>query len=114
MPVSARGDAPSLKVQQKTANEIIISKYQTAQRNPNLSDEEKIKVAIDAYFTIKYESQKFLEEQDFSLLLDDETLEWVKKEKDKREVELYLAELFDLNFSTVQMRVKTSHKVHSR
>lgn len=98
MPVSARGDAPSLKVQQKTANEIIISKYQTAQRNPNLSDEEKIKVAIDAYFTIKYESQKFLEEQDFSLLLDDETLEWVKKEKDKREVELYLAELFDLNY----------------
>jgi hypothetical protein len=43
VPVSARGDAPSLKVQQKIANEIIISKYQTAQRNPNLSDEEKNK-----------------------------------------------------------------------
>lgn len=97
LPVSAQGNAFFPNVKRKAA-ESIISKYYAAQVNLGLSDEEKIKEVIDAYFVIKYESQKLLEKQDFSLLLDDATLEWVRKEKDKRDVELYIAELFNLNY----------------
>jgi hypothetical protein len=53
---------------------------------------------IDAYFTTRYEGQKLLAAQDFSPLLEDSTLAWVNKEKDKREIELYNASLFDLKY----------------
>ena len=76
-----------------TVSQIVISNYLAAQQNPNLSDEEKIKAAIDAYFTLRYEGQKLLEAQDFSALLEDDSLDWVRKEKDKREIELYIATL---------------------
>lgn len=63
-----------------------------------MSDEEKIKATIDAYFTTRYEGQKLLAAQDFSPLLEDSTSAWVQKEKDKREIELYNAEAFDLKY----------------
>jgi hypothetical protein len=86
--------------QKSTTTQIAFSNYLTAQQNLDLSDEEKIKAAIDAYFTSRYEGQKVLEQQDFSSILDDATLDWVKKEKDKREVELYVASVFDLGYES--------------
>lgn len=85
-------------ISSKSISEVTISKYIDAQQNPVLSDEEKIKAAIDAYFTTRYEGQKLLAAQDFSPLLEDSTLAWVNKEKDKREIELYNASLFDLKY----------------
>lgn len=81
-----------------TTTQIAFSNYLATQQSEDLSDEEKIKAAIDAYFIARYEGQKVLEQQDFSPLLDDDTLDWVKKEKDKREIELYIATLFDLGY----------------
>lgn len=51
----------------------IVSSYLQVQANPNLSDEDKIKNAIDVYFKLKYEGQKLLKAQDFSGLLADAT-----------------------------------------
>jgi Putative amidase domain/S-layer homology domain len=75
-----------------------IADYLSAQANPVLSDEEKIKAAINTYFTTRYEGQKSLVKQDFSAMLEDDTLDWVKKEQNKREIELYIATLFDLSY----------------
>lgn len=94
------GASSPAHIEQKSTSQIAISNHQAAQQNTNLSDEEKIKAAIDAYFTSRYEGQKLLEQQDFSSLLDDDTLDWVKKEKDKREIELYVATLFDLGYES--------------
>lgn len=47
--------------QKSTTTQIAFSNYLTAQQNLDLSDEEKIKAAIDAYFTSRYEGQKVLE-----------------------------------------------------
>jgi hypothetical protein len=102
LPASAQGETPPTTVQQKTVSEIAISNYQTAQLNPNLSDEEKIKAVIDAYFVVRYEGMKLLEEQDFSTLLEDNTFEWVGKEKDRREVEIYMATLTGLKYQSYQ------------
>lgn len=85
---------------EKSVSASAISSYRTAQANPVLSDEEKIKSAIDAYFTTRYEGQKLLQTQDFSTLLADNTQPWVKKEQDKRDIELYVAKLFDLQYLT--------------
>lgn len=87
-------------VEQKSVSRIAISNYLEAQQNPNLSDEEKIKAVIDAYFTVRYEGQKLVEAQDFSALIEDDTLDWVKHEKDRREIELYIASLFDLGYQS--------------
>jgi len=70
--------------------------------NTSLSDEEQIKAVIDAYFTVRYEGQKSIVAQDFSFLVQDETSEWVKKERDKREIELYIADLFDLGYQSYE------------
>lgn len=72
------------------------------QQDTDTSDEEKIKSVIDAYFIARYEGMKLLEEQDFSTLLEDDTLDWVKKEKDRREVEIYMATLTGLKFQSYQ------------
>lgn len=96
---SYRADSQS-HTERMSESQIAISRYQTAQQNANLSDEEKIKAAIDAYFTLRYEGQKLIEVQDFSSLVEDKRLGWVKKEKDKREIELYLATLFDLGYQS--------------
>lgn len=82
----------------KSVTDAATSKYIVAQSNSQISDEEKIKTTIDAYFTTRYEGQKMLEAQDFSVLLADKDLPWVQKEKDKREIELYTAKLFDLRY----------------
>jgi len=87
-------------VNSKSVTETAISQYVAAQSNPQLSDEEKIKTAIDAYFTTRYEGQELLAAQDFSPVLEDNSLAWIQKEKDKREIELYLASLFDLKYVT--------------
>jgi hypothetical protein len=81
-----------------SVSQLAITNYLAAQENSNLNDEEKIKAGISAYFTTRYEGQKLLEPQDFSTLLEGDTLEWVRKEKDKREIELYTAGLFHLNY----------------
>lgn len=87
-------------VNSKSVTETAISQYIAAQSNPQLSDEEKIKTAIDTYFTTRYEGQELLAAQDFSPVLEDNSLAWVQKEKDKREIEFYLASLFDLKYVT--------------
>ncbi len=84
----------------KSVSAAAMSHYLAAQADPALSDEEKIKAAIDAYFTARYEGQKLVLAQDFSSVIEDDTLDWVKKEKDKREIELYVASLFDLGYES--------------
>ncbi|MGC1379012.1 MAG: amidase domain-containing protein [Anaerolineales bacterium] len=86
-----QGDSGSTNLQ-------VVSQYQAAQANPTLSDTQKIKAAINAYFTLRYEGQKVLRAQDFSPLLEDNAQAWVQKEKDKRDIELYIATLFDLKY----------------
>jgi len=66
-------------------NQPIVSSYLEAQANPQLSDGDKIKNVIDAYFKSRYEGQKRLELEDFDPLLSNKTQKWVQKEKDKRD-----------------------------
>jgi Putative amidase domain len=94
--VSVAAILPSIA--EKSASEAAISKYQATQLNPSLSDEEKIKSAIDAYLTTRYEGQKTLKTQDFSALMEDNAQSWVKKEQDKRDIELNIANLFGLQY----------------
>jgi hypothetical protein len=103
-----------------------LQKYQQAQADPNLSDEEKIKAAIDAYFTTRYEGQAVLAridistysdyarrveqvaaaaEQDFSLLVEAANADWLIKEKDLREIELYKAVIFDLGYKSYNFTI---------
>lgn len=89
------GATSQIHAEQKSVSQIAISNYLAAQQNSDLSDEEKIKIAIDTYFTLRYEGQKTLIAQDFSDLIEDDTLDWVKKEKDKRDIEIYIADLYD-------------------
>ncbi len=96
--VSSIGATTKTSVEQKLVSPVTILNYQAAQYNPALNDEEKIKVAIDAYFSSGYESQKTLKSQDITPLIDDNTQTWVKKEKDKREIEQYLGQVFDLKY----------------
>ena len=94
------GAASPVNAKQESASQAAIAKYAAVQRSAALTDEEKIKAAIDAYFTTRYEGQKLLATQDFSPLIEDNTLAWVKKEKDKRDIELYVAALFDLRYKS--------------
>ncbi|MBI2758752.1 MAG: amidase domain-containing protein [Chloroflexi bacterium] len=103
--LASLGATSPANAKQKSASQTAIANYVAAQHNPNLSDEEKIKATIDAYFITRYESQKLLETQDFSQVLEDDTLAWVKKEKDKREIELYVATLFDLKYVSYSYRL---------
>lgn len=94
------GATPQTNIEHKSVTQIAISKYQMAQKNLAISNEEKIKTAIDAYFITRYEGQKLLQMEDFSPLLANNTQAWVKKEKDKRDVELYVAKLFNLKYAS--------------
>jgi hypothetical protein len=85
-----------------------IANYLAAQKNPILTNEEKIKIAIDTYFTLRYEGQKAVAAQDFSPLVEDSTLDWVKKEIDKREIELYIACMFDLDYQSYKFNLDYS------
>ena len=84
----------------KSVSEAAISHYLTAQVNPALGNEEKIKAAIDAYFTTRYEGQKTLDAQDYSILVSAKTVaqEWLHKEKDKQEIEIFQGKTFDLKY----------------
>ena len=86
----------------KSVSQTAISNYLAAQANSSLSDTQKIKAAINAYFTTRYEGQKTLQAQDFSQVLSDAAQPWVKKEIDKREIERYVAKLFDLSHLSYQ------------
>lgn len=89
------GATAQTNVEQKSISQIAVSNYQAAQQNSDLSEEEKIKTVIDAYFTLRYEGQKRLEAQDFSALVENNAEEWVNKEKDKRDIEIYIASTFN-------------------
>lgn len=92
------GAVPQVQAVEKSVSQAAIFNYLTAQKNSDISDEEKIKAAIEAYFVTRYEGQKLGEMQDFSTVLENDTLDWVKKEKDKREIELHISTLFDLSY----------------
>jgi hypothetical protein len=88
-----------------TVSQFSVSNYLEAQKNDNLSDEEKIKSAINAYFTLRYESQKELKEQDFSILIEDNTLNWVKTEKDRRYLDTYIASLYNTSYKSYSFSI---------
>jgi hypothetical protein len=94
------GAAPRPNLQVKSVSQAEISNAVKTQQDPNSSDEEKIKAVIDAYFVTRYESQRLIAAQDFSSLIEDQNLDWVKKEKEKREIELYIATLFNLGYQS--------------
>jgi len=81
-----------------TVSQSAIDEYLASQNNTDMPDEERIKSAIETYFTLRYESQKTLQEQDYSKLLEDSSQNWVNKENEKREIELYIASLFNLRY----------------
>jgi hypothetical protein len=82
----------------KSVSQTAISNYLAAQTNPALTDQQKIKAAIDAYFTTRYEGQKLLQTQEFSAVLSDAAQPWVKMENNKRGIEIYNAQRFDLQY----------------
>jgi len=47
-------------------------KWQTAQNDPNLSEEEKIKATVNTFFVLKFESWKIYQLLDFGFLFDKE------------------------------------------
>lgn len=98
LPVLSIGATTKTSIEQILGSPVTISDYQAAQNNTTLNDEDKIKMAIDAYFSSGYEGQKTLKSQDITPLIDDNTQTWVKKEKDKREIEQYLGQIFDLKY----------------
>jgi hypothetical protein len=81
-------------------NQVTTASRSVAPQKTDLSNEEQIKAVIETYFTIRYEGQKSIVAQDFSFLVQDDTSEWVKKERDKREIELYIADLFNLGYQS--------------
>lgn len=78
----------------------IRSHYLAVQSNPNLADEQKIANAIDTYFKLRYEGQRLLQPQDFSWLVFDspKARSWASKEQDKRDIELFVASTYRLNY----------------
>jgi hypothetical protein len=82
----------------QSSNSPAVSSHLDFRTDTRLSDEDKIKATIDAYFKLRYEGQRLLEAQDFSELVQDAKQPWVEREKDKRDIELYIASLFELNF----------------
>lgn len=94
------GAVSQTHAEQQSTSQAAIMNYQEAQQNPDNNDEEKIKIAIDTYFTLRYEGQKLLQMQDFSVLVEDNALDWIRLEKDKREIELYIASKFDLGYES--------------
>jgi hypothetical protein len=91
--------------QPKSTSLVAISKYLLSQQNSEISDKDKIKSTINAYFTVRYEGQRLLKTQDFAILIEDNTMDWVKSEQDKREIELYIARLFDLKYVKYQFTI---------
>jgi hypothetical protein len=82
----------------QSTNSPAVSSHLDFQTDTRLSDEDKIEATIDAYFKLRYEGQRLLEAQDFSELVEDAKQPWVERETDKRDIELYIASLFGLNY----------------
>lgn len=78
----------------------VVSNYLETQANSTLTDEDKIKNTIDTYFRLRYESQKLLELQDFSFLTASslQAQSWAEQEREKREIELFIASTYNLNY----------------
>ena len=100
------GAVTSSTERQEVSDKDIIADYEAAQLNPSLSEDEKIKAAINAYFASRYESQKILNNIDFSPVLENATSTWANKEKEKREIEIYIANLFSLRYQTYSYRLE--------
>lgn len=94
--VSAAGPLPLAN--QSEGHNSFVAHYLEAQAASDLTDQDKIKEAIDTYFRLRYEGQRLLETQDFALLLENPSRAWVQKEQDKREIEIYNAILNRLNY----------------
>ncbi|MGC1378417.1 MAG: amidase domain-containing protein [Anaerolineales bacterium] len=90
----------------RSVSQTAISNYLVAQSNPALTDQQKIKAAIDAYFTTRYEGQKTLQVQEFAAVVSDANQVWVQKEQDKRDIELYTAKRFDLQYLSYKYTLK--------
>lgn len=92
--------ASDVVAQKPSPLEQIFANYKQVQSDARLTDEEKIKNTIDTYFKLRYESRKLLKPLDFSFLMADtpQAQEWDQRERDKREIELYNAALYRLNY----------------
>jgi hypothetical protein len=86
--------------QEPSPLEQIVANYKQVQSDARLTDEEKIKNTIDTYFKLRYESQKLLKPLDFSFLTanSSQAWSWVEGEQDKREIELFIASTYNLNY----------------
>ncbi|MGC1377434.1 MAG: amidase domain-containing protein [Anaerolineales bacterium] len=85
---------------EKSVSQTAISNYLAAQANPSLSDTQKIKAAINAYFTARYEGQKTLNAENYSALVSTQNgaQEWLRKEKDRQEIEIFQGKTLGLNY----------------
>lgn len=77
-----------------------ISEQLKVQSDSSLSERDQIKDTIETYFESRYRGQQLLEAQDFSFLVadDSDAKQWAQQEADKREIEIYLATLYRLNY----------------
>src|SRR5512139_2177116 len=67
--------------------------YEKVQRDPTVSQEDKIKNTIDSYLRLRYEGQRRMQSQDFAFLVGEsgEAQTWLRKAQDKQEIELAIA-----------------------
>lgn len=72
-------------------------------------DETGIKSVLYRYFDSRYQSQSSMIKKDFSADIMDTSLEWVERENDKREIELYIASLFNLNYTSYRFEIYIEH-----
>ena len=74
--------------------------YEKAQRDPTISQEDKIKNTIDSYLRLRYEGQRRMQSQDFAFLVGEsgEAQTWLHKAQDKQEIELAVAAAYQLAY----------------
>lgn len=72
----------------------------TVPEGPSTDDVNGIKSAIDKYFNMRYESRSTLIPQDFKSLESNNriTTKWLQKEKNRQDIELYVASIYHLNY----------------
>jgi hypothetical protein len=92
------GAIPQSALRAMSVSELAVTAALEIQKDPNLSEEEKIKSVINAYFVTRYESMKMLDKQEFSSLIQGDDLKWITQENDRREVEIYIATLAGLRY----------------
>jgi hypothetical protein len=94
---SAQTESPKMPLVKDSS---ILSAYQEAQANIEITDEDKIKNVIDTYFKLRYEGQKRLALMDFTSLVEQtpQPQAWAQNELNKREIELYMGINYKLNY----------------